>query len=100
MSPVQAGIEWCLFADQATQHSADVRGGDMHEVRARSRSLQRLDQPCGAEQVGLRGKIRRVVELDRRRGVDDDVARAELLASRVGERESVTTQIGRASCRE
>src|SRR6266851_3579857 len=93
MSPVQAGIERRLFAHQATQHSADVGGGYVHEVRACSRSLQRFDQPSGAEQVGLRRKVRRVVELDRRSGVDDDVARAELVASRVGERESVTTEI-------
>src|SRR5260370_30481416 len=93
MSPVQAGIERRLFAHQAAQHSADVRSGDVYEVRACSRSLQRFDQPSGAEQVGLCRKIRRGGALDRRSGVDDDLASAELLAPRVGERESVTTEL-------
>src|SRR5216683_2148814 len=69
--------------------------------RSRKRSVARATagvpagpmRDCASRRSFFKTSVRRVVELDRRSGVDDDVARAELVASRVGERESVTTEI-------
>ncbi len=65
----------------------------MNEVRARTCLLHRLDHARGAEQVGLRREVGRIVELHGRGRVDDDVALAELLHARVGQPEPVATQV-------
>src|SRR5437588_9278879 len=65
----------------------------MDEVRFGPGLAQRPDQPGGTQEVGLGGKVRRVVELDRGGRVDDDVAAEELLAAGLAEAETVPPEV-------
>src|SRR5437660_2923264 len=65
----------------------------MDEVRFGTGLAQRPDQPGGTQEVGLGGKVRRVVELDGGGRVDDDVAAEELLAAGLAEAETVPPEV-------
>src|SRR5260370_2607989 len=62
-------------------------------MRSRARGLERFDQARGAHQVGLRGEIGGVVELDCGSRVDDDVARADERAALFAEAEPVASEV-------
>src|SRR5258706_12086116 len=93
MAPVQAWVVGSLLPHEPSQHSSDVRGRDVNEVRPVARGLEGLDHAGRAEQIGLGRKVRGVVELDRRRRMDDDLARTQLLASGVGQAQAVTAEV-------
>src|SRR5260370_13191145 len=65
----------------------------MDPVRRRSGRLQRLDNASRAQEAGLRGQVRRVVELDRGCGMDHDLARLQLLAALVAQPQAITPEI-------
>ncbi len=55
VAPVEPRVERRFLTHESPQHPAHVRGGDVHEVWARTRGLQRFDQAGGAQQVRLCG---------------------------------------------
>src|SRR6266540_2976571 len=76
--------------------TAGVPAGPMRDVASRRRRFStsgRLDKAGRAEQVGLGGKISRVVELDRGGRVDDDVARAHLFTGCIAQTQTITTEV-------
>src|SRR5262249_9679653 len=91
--PVEARVKRQLLADQATEHAADEGGGDVDEVRLCVELAQRLHQAAGAEQVGLRGQVGRIVEFNSGRRVDHDGAAAQLAARLIAETEGVPAEV-------
>ncbi len=67
-------------------------------MRSHAEAVQRLDDADRAEQVHLDCVVDRRVERHRRRGVDDDLAGGECLATRVVEPESVGAHVTADHC--
>ena len=93
MAPVQAWIVRSLFPDESPKHPAHIGGRDVDEVRPVAGGLQRLHHPRRAEQVGLRGEVRRVVKLDRGGRMDDDLARPQLLTACFSETKPIAAEV-------
>jgi len=93
MPPVEPGVERQLLSDQAAQHAADVGGRDVDQVRIGAALGKRVDQPGGSQQVGLSAQVGRVVELDRRRGCDDDVGAQHLVSTGLGQAQAFPAEV-------
>src|ERR1700693_486382 len=64
VTPVETRVMRSLLADQTAKHPAHICGRYMDQVRPAARALESLDHPRGAEEIGLSGEIRRIVELN------------------------------------
>jgi len=80
VAPVEPRVAGQLLAEEPAQHPSHVGGRDVDQVRTGLELPEEPHQAGGAQEVGLCREVRRVVELHRGGGVDDDVAAPKLLA--------------------
>ncbi len=93
VAPVEPRVEPHRLLDQAPQHAPYVRGADVDQVGLRTGAAHRFDQARGAQEVGLRGEVGGVVELDRGSGGDHDVAARELRPALLGQAQAVAAEV-------